>query len=76
MSSMWQEASAFHRQACLGIARGAGGGGKEGDQEVQALPRIDTDPSAVGSANPCCLPFIGNDSESIAWRWAVTGVEG
>lgn len=45
-----------------GHCQGSGGGGKGGDQEVQALPRIDTDPTVVGSANPCCLPFIGNDS--------------
>lgn len=47
-----------------------------GDQEVQALPRTDADPTALGSANPCCLPFIGNDSQSIAPGWAITGAEG
>ena len=37
------------------------------DQEEQALLRNDPDPTAAGSANPCCVRFIANDSHSCFW---------
>ena len=68
MSSVWQGAGTFPLQHVWASP------GEQG--EPRRGPRTDTDSTMVGSANPCCPPFIGSDSQSIAPRWAGTGAEG